>query len=232
MADQKMFDRNSIKKKAFSETSGILDQLSLPPALITFLQKNQKTIWAIVICITVVVTVVSLYASYRDYTHNKAASALDAAMMADTEQKIQQLQQVVDQYGSTPAAVWSRVELAHDAAKQGDTGRAIEELKTINATLSAKDALKPLVLINLAGLYEKDNQLDQAVQLYQELSLLKGFELEGFYALGRVYEREQKTEQAVDAYQKYLAATETTTVNLQADPVRQMVQSRLHRLRQ
>ena len=56
MADQSAFDRKQIETSAMSETTGILEQLNLPPAFVSFLRKNQRMLWAIVIVAAVSVT--------------------------------------------------------------------------------------------------------------------------------------------------------------------------------
>jgi len=230
---QSAFDLKHIEETAAVETSGVLDQLNLPPALTNFLRKNQRIIWIVVGIIAAVVTVVSLYSSYRNYTLNKAAEAYDQALMLEGGPKKIALQKVIESYSSTPSATWSRVELAHLDQAVGEVKGAIEKLTAINSGLKGTDLLKPLILVNLGGLYEQDKQLEKALSVYQELKALKGFEAQAVNSLGRVYETQENKEKTIQMYQKYLTLTVSEgTAPQQDDPTRTMVQAKLNRLQQ
>jgi len=228
---QSSFDLKHIEETAAVQTSGVLDHLNLPPAFIDFLRKHQRTIWIVAAVIATVVTIVSLYGSYRNYTLTKASEAYDQALLREGEQKKEALQLVVADYGSTPFAIWSRVELAHMDQAAGALKEALEQLTAINSELKASSLLKPLVLVNLGGLYEQDGQLQQAIGVYQELKTLQGFEADALSSLGRVYESQQNREQAIAMYQQYLGLTaKQSTVPQQDTPVRAMVRASLNRL--
>lgn len=227
------FDLKHIEETAAVETSGVLDQLNLPPALTDFLRKNQRIIWIVIGISAAVVTVVSLYGSYRSYTMNKAARAYDQALMLEGDAQKDALQKVADSFGSTPSAVWSRVQLAHLDQKAGDIKGAIEKLTAINSGLANESLLKPLVLVDLGGLYEQDKQPEKAIAAYQELKAFKGFEEEAVRSLGRVYEAQGKKDQAVAMYQQYLSLTTTEgSEPQQDDPARTIVRAALNRLQQ
>ncbi|MCI5224809.1 MAG: hypothetical protein D3924_19615, partial [Candidatus Electrothrix sp. AR4] len=164
---QSTFDLKDMRDDvAMKEHNGVLDQLDLPPALIEFLQKNQRKIWTVAIIIAVIVTVVALYGSYRDYTVNNATKAYDSALLLDGEQRKIALEKVADDYSSTPSATWSRIELAHIEQADEKPKAAIDRLEALNSELTDKDLLKPMVLTNLGGLYEQNKQLDKAVSAY------------------------------------------------------------------
>jgi predicted negative regulator of RcsB-dependent stress response len=227
------FDLKHIEENAASEMSGVLDQLNLPPGLIDFLRKNQRTIWIFFGVVATVVTVVSLYGSYRNYTANKAAKAYDQALLLDGDQKKAALEQVAEAYSSTPTAVWSKVELAHLDQEAGNVKAAIDKLTAVNSGLRATSLLKPLVLVNLGGLYEQDKQLDQAAATYQELKTLQGFEAAAVQSLGRVAEAKGEKEKAMGLYNEYLTLTTAEgTAPQQDDPARTMVRAALNRLQQ
>jgi len=230
MSQQSAFDRKNVVDSAASETSGLLDQLNLPPAAITYLRKNQRTIWAVTICIALAVTVISLYGSYRTYREDKATSALTSAMQAEEEQKQEQLRQVVEDYGATSAGLWGRIELAHIAAENGDYAKAILGLMEVKKTVSAKNPVTPLLLYNLAVLHEKNGDLSQALASYTELSTFKGFEPGTYETMGRLYELQGNKEKALEMYKKYIASGEEnalTTNPLATDPDREMIQARI-----
>jgi predicted negative regulator of RcsB-dependent stress response len=188
---------------------GVLDQFALPPEVISFLQKNQRTIWRTVIAVAVVVTAVSLYSSWRDYRLNKAAEAYDHAVaVEDAQKKAAALQKVADEYGSAPAGIWSRIALAHLDQEAGKTKEAIAKLTAIEAATSEKSPLKPLLLANLGGLHEQEKQFDKAEAMYQQLKGFKGFEPMALDSLGRVYEAMGQKDKAVQMYQQYMGLTE------------------------
>ena len=228
---QSAFDLKHIEETAAVETSGVLDQLNLPPAMTDFLRKNQRTIWIVVGVVAAVVTGIALYDSYRNYTLNKAAVAFDQALLLEGAQKKAALQQVADSYRSTPTAIWSLVELAHMDQDAGEIKGAIDKLLAINSGLAKQSLLKPLVLVNLAGLYEQDKQPEKALPVYQELQAIKGFEVQAVSSLGRVYETQGNREKAIEMYQQYLTLTTSEgAVPQQDDPVRTMVRAKLNRL--
>jgi len=208
MANQSAFDPNHIKETAVSETSGLLDELNLPPAFIDFLRKNQRTLWLMIAVIAIVVTAVSLYGSYRTYRENKATAAMDAAMQADSDHQVDLLNKVVQDFTSTPTEHWARIELAQISIKNGKPAEAILQLQKVNKEVEAKNPLKPLVLFKLAGLYEETKNYQAALARYQELTAVSGFEADARYALGRVYAALHKNAEAVTAYQQYLSLTE------------------------
>ncbi len=233
MADQSAFDKNRIEASAMAETSGLLEQLNLPPAMIAFMRKNQRLLWVLFILLVSVVTAVALYGSWRTYQINKASSALDAAMLAPEDKVAEQLKQVVAQYGSTPSAEWARVELAKIAAEKKDYDGALAELQTVNSRIASDNPLKPLVLNSMAGLQEKKQDYSAALALYEQLEKISGFENDALYAMGRVYTLMGKKQEAVMKYQEFLAQIdrEESGVMARQDSRKQLVQHLINQLR-
>ncbi|WP_417914986.1 YfgM family protein [Candidatus Electronema sp. JM] len=226
----------TLQEQAAVGTPGALDQFHLPPATVTFLQKNQRAIWLFVIVAAVAVTGGSLYSAWHEHSLNKAAAAYDQAVeIADGPQKRAALQKVADDYGSTPSALWSRIALAHFDQQDGKIKEAIAKLTAVEAEVSAKNALKPLLLVNLGGLYEQDKQFDKAEAAYQQLKGFKGFEPMALDSLGRVYEAMGQKDKAVQMYQQYMGLTELGKEKKEGAPVhsfpeRELVQASLNRL--
>ncbi|MDW7772006.1 MAG: tetratricopeptide repeat protein [Desulfobulbaceae bacterium] len=229
MSQPSPFDRKHIEESAVTQT-GVLDQLNLPPAVIAFIRKNQQAIWIIVICVALIVTVVSLYGSYRSYRENKASTALTLVMQAEGEERKQQLAEIIDEYGSTSAGMWGRIELAHMAAQEGDFDQAIARLTEVRESVSAKNPVTPLLIYNLGSLYEKNENPDQALNSYNELLAFKGFEPIAYKALGRIYELQGSNDKALEMYEKYMETTDNGTGQPAADPDRSMVQAKISRL--
>ncbi len=230
MAEQSAFDRKNIELQTLAPPMGLLEQFNLPPAAITFIRRNQRTLWIGVAVLVMLVVAVSAYTSYRQYRVGKAASALDAALVAKQDNR-QLLDKVVQEYGSTPSALWAQIELAFLEEKEGESSKAITRLEEINAGLGTKSLLKPLVLSKLAGLYENGQQFDKALALYSELAGREGFAPEAYRAMGRVNEQQGKSADAATMYGKYLELTNVQGGQGKADPVREMVQSRLNQLK-
>ncbi len=216
--------------------NGVLDQLDLPPAVIEFLQQNQRKIWTVVSIIAVVVIVASLYDSYRTYTLDKAAKAYDAALLLEGTERVAALNKTKDDFSSTPSAVWSQIQLTHLDQGEGKYKEAIERLEALNSELKEEDLLKPLLMANLGALYEQQKDLDKAVAAYEGLQNKKGFEALALSSLGRTYENMGKKEQAVAMYQRYMSLTEKKLGEDEPAPqnslARDMVQASLNRLLQ
>ncbi|MCI5149387.1 MAG: hypothetical protein D3916_08370 [Candidatus Electrothrix sp. MAN1_4] len=231
------FHLNDLRGAAHVEQhNGVLDQLDLPPAVIEFLQKNQRKIWTVVIIIAVVVIGASLYDSYRTYTLDKAAKAYDVAMLLKGKERVAALNTTKNDFSSTPSAVWSQIQLTHLDQEQEKYKEAVERLEALNSALKEKDLLKPLVMVNLGALYQQINSLDKAVVVYKNLQEKKGFEALALSSLGRVYEAMGKNDQAVTMYQRYMTLTEIKQNDAgsgsQNSLARDMVQASLNRLLQ
>jgi predicted negative regulator of RcsB-dependent stress response len=229
MAEQSAFDRENIELQTMSQTPGLLEQFNLPPAVIVFIRRNQRTIWLAVAACLIVVVAVSVYVSYRDYRSGKAASALNVALMAPKDNR-QLLEKVGQDYSSTPSGLWARLELAFLDDKEGQEVQAITRLEAIKTDLSAKSLLKPLVIGKLAVLYENGKQFDKALALYTELATQEGYTIEAYRALGRVNEQLGKKAEALAMYTKYLESADVQAQQATNDPVREMVQSRINQL--
>jgi predicted negative regulator of RcsB-dependent stress response len=232
MTKQNPFNQEHVEESAYARPDGLLDQLHLPPALVSFLRKHKKRIWITSVFVAVVVTVISLYGSYTRYRHNKAADALYAALEALPDERQQKFEEVRSKYGSTAAGTWSAVELALMSAEGDNIDASIEQLSALKASTSADNPLLPLVLNKLALLYEQDSDLEKAVTTYKEMAVLTGFEQDANFNLGRLYEAMEKQDQAVVYYEKYMANSQSDDAGqtMGMDPLTTLVQARLNRL--
>jgi predicted negative regulator of RcsB-dependent stress response len=230
MNEKSAFDLKNIEKLAVPQTTGLLEQLNIPPAAASYIRRNQRAIWIVVICISLAVTAVSLYGSYRTYREDQASSALTLAMQAEGDEKKTQLVQFVDEYGSTSAGMWGRIELAQMAAAEGQFPQAIDSLAEVKKSVSVKNPVSPLLVYNLAILHEKNNDLNQALTFYNELLAFKGFEAISYEAMGRIYEVQDSKDKALEMYKKYMETGDAATGQPSADPDRSMIQARINRL--
>ena len=225
-----------LEEQAAVGTPGVLDQLQLPPALVTFLQKNQRIIWRVIIAVAVAGTAVALYSTWRNHVLNKAAAAYDQAVdLEKAEEQKAAFQKIADDYSSTPSARWSRIALAHLEQEEKNFKGAIERLTAAEKEVEAKSPLKPLLLVNLGSLYEQEKQFDKAESVYQRLKDIKGFEPMALDSLGRVYEAKGDTNKAVQVYQQYMGLTEMGKDKKESAlprnfPEQEIVQASLNRL--
>jgi predicted negative regulator of RcsB-dependent stress response len=228
MAEQSAFDRRNIEPPPVARSSGLLDQFNLPPAVISFLYRYQRTIWMVLAGIVITGVSIAGYSSYRDQIASRALSAYDAAQRAGAENR-PLLEQVVQQYGTTPSGLWARIDLALLDERAGNLEAAIAQFETINARLSTKSPLKPLILSKLGVLYENTDNANAALDVYGALTKQTGFEAEAHRALGRVHEQKGNLSEAAAMYEQFMAMTADGQGN--NDPVREMIEFRFNQLK-
>jgi predicted negative regulator of RcsB-dependent stress response len=232
MSQQSAFDRQNIEESAVIKPPGLLEQLNLPPVVVTFLRKNQQTVWIVTGCIALVVVAVAIYNQYAAGREEKAAIAFTVAMQSEGAAKQELLAQVVDEYGSTSSGLWGRIELAHLAVEQGELVKAIQAFNEVKNEVSPKNPVTPLILFALGSLYEKNNELDKAVDSFSQLSAYKGFEASSFEGMGRLYELQGQKEKAVEMYRKALATDPEADPLQSGNPNRETIQARIDYLRE
>ena len=233
MADQIAPNPNDIRLQPLGPPPGLLEQFNLPPRAIAFLRRNQRLIWVVVAVCAALAVAVSGFTTYRDHRAAKAASALDAALLAKADNR-QLLEQVTREYASTPSALWAGIELAWMDEKEQQRGKALGRYEQFNASLPSTSPLKPLILFKIAALQEQEKQYDQALATNGQLAGLAGFEAEAVRSMGRIHETMGNKEQATVMYSRFL---ELTTVKAEQgqqaprDPERELVQFRLNQLK-
>lgn len=230
MTEPGTIDPNNIKFQPLGPPEGLLEQFNLPPKVIAFMRRYQRILWGVVIAVVVLSLSIAGVNAYRDHRERLAASALDAALIAKQDRKAL-LEKMVAKFGSTDSALWAKLELASLEERAGQAAKAIEQLEGIKAGLPAKSLVRPLLIGKLAALYENEHQLDKAVGLYTELTGWESFAAGAYRALGRVNEQLGRREEAIAMYGKYLEAETAPSFQGGADPVREMVQSRLNQLK-
>ncbi|NLX19407.1 MAG: tetratricopeptide repeat protein [Desulfobulbus sp.] len=230
MAEQTTVNRDAAIKQQLLTPQGLLEQFNLPPKVIAFMRRHQRSIWTAVVVVVVSFVTISGYTTYQELQETKAASALDAALVAQKDRK-HLLEKVTQEYGGYAAGRWAKIELANLYVQEEQRGKAIALLEELNDTLSPDMPLKPLVLSRLAGLCEAENQTDRAISFYTQLSGNEWFAAEAYRALGRLYEQNGKKEEAVAMYEKYLEMSGVQGGQEKADPIRELIQSRLGQLK-
>ena len=206
MSERSAFDQNMVAKEAYTETSGVLDQLNLPSGVTTFLRKN-KTILQIsaAVVVTVVVTV-SLYSSYRTNRLEGGASTLALSMAADGEEKITLLNQVVTDFSGTPSAIWATTELGHMAMKEKEFKKAGEYYSQSLGEVSADNPMLGLLTFAVAQAAEADGEYSSASSSYAALKDIEGYKDEGYLGMARVLEAQGENDKAIAVYEEYLGS--------------------------
>ncbi len=230
MSQQSAFDRQNIEESAVIQPPGLLEQLNLPPAMIAFIRKNQRILWIITACVSVVVVTTALYKQYSDHREERAASVLTAALQEEGSSKQEMLAGVVDEYGSTSSGLWARIELAHLSVEDGDLDKAIQEYIGVQNEVSDTNPVRPLILYALGALHEKNNELDKAIASFEELKTYKGFEESTYEDLGRIYEQKGDKAKAVEMYKKALGDESEANPLQPGNPARETIQARINYL--
>nr|MBF0221152.1 tetratricopeptide repeat protein [Desulfobulbaceae bacterium] len=183
----------------------ILEEMNLPPALITFIRSNSKNIKIVIAVLFVGLLAWEGFAKYSSVQREKSSTMLyDAISADDTAVQAEQLKELADKYASSGSAVWAQVELGHLALKDGKYQEAAGFYASALDNLSSKNPLYPLVQFSLAQAYENLADTVKAKQIYKELIEIPGFASEGHLGLGRIAEEAGDFKQALTQYQGYV----------------------------
>jgi predicted negative regulator of RcsB-dependent stress response len=205
MSTQSLFSKKDIKPIDPERKQDLLDELNLPPKLISFIRENARNLQIACVSIAVVVLGWVLYNNYTELQESKSASLLASALQESSiEQKTLALANVMEEYPRTDSALWSSVELAHLEYQDGKFQEAAVRYETILGELPGDSSLAPLVRLNLAQSYEELNDLDNALTQYKSLKTVTGFEREAILAMGRIYEFTNEPQAARQIYEEYL----------------------------
>jgi predicted negative regulator of RcsB-dependent stress response len=203
MAEQNAFTKKHADMMA-KDKKAFLEELSLPPAVIEFIRKNEKTIKLALIIFLITVVAFEGYKKYTSVRTAKSSSLLYTALQAENGgQKAKLLQELRDKYASTGSGVWANIELGHLAFKNGNFAKAAGIFSTVLDKMAAKNTAYPLVQYSLAQSYENLGKIDKAKDAYLKLSQISGFAGMGDLGLARIYEKHGDPAQAVTYYKGY-----------------------------
>ncbi|UKO97452.1 tetratricopeptide repeat protein [Nostoc sp. UHCC 0870] len=82
--------------------------------------------------------------------------------------------------------------------------KQVLQIEVADTEADFKSQYYPIVIGNLANVYEKQSKLDVAIQLYQQALELKPDYGEMYYNLGNVFQQQGKLDRAVESYQQAL----------------------------
>jgi predicted negative regulator of RcsB-dependent stress response len=207
MSAQSLFSKKNIESQQPDTRTGIMEEMNLPPVVISFIRKNARSLQIGLICIVVLVLGWILYDYYTELQENNGASLLASAMQTEaTEERTQMLENVINDYSRTNAARWSKLELAHMDYQEGRFDAAAAKYEESLAKLPADNFLVPLARMNLAQSYEETGQYDQAIAQYNLLKETIGFKEEAHLALGRIFTAKDQAAQARKEYEELLSS--------------------------
>ena len=187
--------------------SSLLEELNLPPGLVTFIRNNKKQLQIAGIVLAIAVLAWALYDYYIDQQDEHAAAELTTALQfTRDENRVPALVQVGEKYSRTSSALWSQVELANIDFKAGNLDGAIARYRAVLADLDEDNPLYPLVELSIAQSLETKGDLETALAAYRALSEMDGFRGEGFKGMGRIQELRGNLSEAKKSYEQYLAS--------------------------
>ncbi|MCK5341429.1 MAG: tetratricopeptide repeat protein [Desulfobulbaceae bacterium] len=202
MTDQSAFSKKKIETLA-PEKTNLLEEMNLPPQVISFLRKNSKNLQIGIACIVIALIGSSVYKHFAEVKKEKSTALLAAALVEETPDTRQpKLEDVLKDYSDTAAARWAMLQLGHDAYEAEDYPKAIENYTKALEKLSSSDSLTPFVQYDLAYAYEENKDFDKALSSYADLAKTASFAAAGYLGMGRVYEKKQEWAQAKDSYEK------------------------------
>lgn len=228
MSEQSAFNQNQVAENAYTETSGVLEQLNLPPGFIRFVRKNKRVLQISGTIIVVTVVTGSLYNSYRVNRLETGASSLAISMDATGEEKVKALEHVVIDSSGTPSALWASTELGHLAMKDGDYKKAGEYYTGVREKISQSNPMYGLMTFAIAQADEAEKDYQSASATYAALKGIEGYKDEGYLGMARVLEAQGEKEKALAVYEEYLGSFLGENQNDQAT---RMIQEKITRLR-
>lgn len=205
MSDKSAFNSENILATAAGKR-GLLEELHLPPHIISFIRQNQRVL---LLAVAVTVTAIVGWNWYSQYAANREdqAAALLAKAMAVQEsgQRRTLLAEVRQKFGRTDAALLSGIEEAHLAYGAGDLAAASAGYEAALTAMDAKNPLQPLVQLELAQAYADQKAYDKATAVLDKLKDTAGFAGMANLALGRVYSQAGNAAKAREALEKVIA---------------------------
>ena len=205
MADKSAFDSKNIVQTTV-EQHGILEELNVPPQAIAFIRKNSRKLQIGAVCVVVAILSWTAFGSYQAAQKDASAAMLaKASQEQNEEQRKVLIEELLNKYPRTDAAIWGSVDLGHIAFQNKNFDEAISIYSSVLKKMSSDNPLVPLVQLSLAQTYESNNDMDNAIKYYQSILELPGFVAEGYQSLGRIYENQGQVEKAKEAYTQALA---------------------------
>jgi predicted negative regulator of RcsB-dependent stress response len=209
MGNENAFDPKHLQTINPEARRDLLEELNLPPRLISFMRKNSRALLIGAVGLIVAILGWTAYGNYTAKRQDEAANLLAQAIEAPAgQQRAELLRRIDAEYGGTGAALWSRVQLAHAAHKAGNEQEAIAGYRAVLADVDGSNPLTPLLHYGLGQSYEAAGQPEEALRHYQQLAAIPGFAAKGLLAAARIHETRDQPAEAVKAYEQVAALDE------------------------
>ena len=222
------FEKIHVDEREKNDWGGVLEQLNLPPAFITFVRENKRLVQIVIAAIVLVVVAWALYDSYQEKRIEEAASALSLAVdIEDAEAKINQLTAVTNTYSGTTAALWAQVHTAHEMMKSEQKDTALQMYRDVLQNIKESSPLYPLVSVAVAQTEAMLGNYSEAAREYERIKAIEGYQDIGFLGLARINEEQGDLQRALQIYEEYLA----TLMNVTQINQKALVEEKIARLR-
>ena len=189
--------------------------------------------------VVVVALLIVAWSSWQGHRRERAAVLLhqalklveenpDATPAANPEQAIQQLQEITQTYGRTPAGALAFWHLGHQHFKRGDMEKALQAYEVARRRLSNRQSLSStLAILNMGYAQEATDACGEAIASYESVlqSPIRWLRGEAYLGMGRCHEKAGATDKAIADYDRALADTHVI------GSAQQTISERLARLR-
>lgn len=228
MSERSAFEKIHVEESEKADLGGVLEQLNLPPAAVTFVRENKRLVQILIAAIVIIVVAWSLYDSYRDKKIEEGSSALSVAVdIEDTQAKIDQLMSVSSTYARTSSAQWAKIYAAHEMIKTEQKNEALAIYQDILADIDESSPLYPLVTLSLAQGLEIIGNYTEAAAAFENVKNVEGYQDAGYFGLARISEAQGDNQKALEIYQEYL----TTLMNVAEMNQKSLVEEKIARLK-
>lgn len=202
MTGQSAFSKKSVETINV-EKRDWMEELNLPPQLISFLKEHGQRLQLVAAGIVLILLSYNGYQYYAARQQDNATAMLATAMKSEqAAEKSSLLGALIDEYGSSDAAVWAHLELGHMAYNAGQYDEAISQYTAADSDIKNNSSIKPFVHYGLAYSYEKSGDTDKALSHYASLASFAGYEKEASLGIARIQELKNDTAAALAAYRK------------------------------
>jgi predicted negative regulator of RcsB-dependent stress response len=216
MAENNSFADSKEKTIDIEHKDGLLEELELPPYLIKFIRENAQRLQIAAVCIVILILGWTYYDYHTQNVENAASAALNAALLEDDESsRIELLKNVEKDFSDTESALWSRIEQAHLAARNGSHEDALFLYNDILDDINTDNPIKPLLYYNIGLAYENSGDHDKALKNYLELAGFNGFAAKALIAQGRIHEMKNDRTEALRLYRLAVENEDTTSQDKQ-----------------
>jgi len=228
MSERSAFEKIHVEESEKADLGGVLEQMNLPPAVVTFVRENKRLVQIGIATIVIIIVAWSLYDSYRDKKIEEGSSALSIAVdIEDSQAKIDQLKSVSSEFSGTSSAQWAKINAAHEMLKSDQKEEALTLYKEVLTEIDKSTPLFALVTIGLAQGYEISGNVPEAAIEYEKLKLIEGYQELGYLGLARISEEQGNNKKALEIYEEYLA----TLMNVTERSQKSLVEEKIARLK-